>query len=332
MTRRGSLAEGGGSATTGTAESSPDPWSSIGKQLGAGFAALTAVFAVAGVTTGRVERILRNEPELSLLWFTLLGAGIVIGVASPVVPRVSIRWRDALSAILMAVIVNLGLLFGAHALLIAQENPAPWERPLGVLVLSSVAAALAFLSAGRLRQRIHKHPAPIGPVDGSREIGPSLRSILIIVGAITFLAGFFGSFRLAITSVRVKERPELVANVGADGVLGIFLEGSVNAAGLRSNEHVYTIVQARNNPLQDTNDGAATTVPTSRIQTIYETRTGPDQDGRVIQRFKVVLPSWGNDVYVASSIVEASGRFEGTCNERTRSAACAVVRIPTFAP
>lgn len=305
--------------TRGAAEEkAPDPWSSLGKQLAAGFAALTALFAFAGVTSGRVERLLRNEPELSLLWFVLVGAGIVIGLTSPVIPNIVIRWRDALWIIGLSATVSVGLLLAAQLLLTAQEDPSLWERVGGVLVLVAVATAVTILTAWRLRPRIRERAVSQRAEPDIAVTGPSLRVTMIVAGGIVFLAGLFGSFRLAVTSVRVKERPQLVANLVMEPDIGAVLDGNVQAAGLRSNEHVHLLVFVRR--------------PHMEVERAYESRTGPDQEGKAVHSFKIPMSTAGiAEIHVASLIAEATGSAPETCDSQTRTAACVTIPLPAAA-
>lgn len=300
------------------AEKAPDAWSSLGKQLAAGFAALTALFAFAGVTSGRVERLLRNEPELSLLWFVLVGVGIVIGLASPVVPSIVIRWRDALWIVGLSATVSVGLLLAAQLLLTAQEDPSLWERVGGVLVLVVVAAAVTILTAWRLQPRIQERAVSQRAEPRTAVTGPSLRATMIVAGGIVFLAGLFGSFRLAVTSVRVKERPQLVANLVMESDVGAVLDGNVQAAGLRSNEHVHLLVFVRKHNMEP--------------ERAYESRTGPDQEGMAAHSFKLPMSTAGiAEIHVASLIAEATGAAPGTCDSLTRTAACVTIPVPAAA-
>ena len=168
-----------------------DPWAATGKQLAAGFAVLTALFTFAGVTTGRVERILRNEPSLSLLWFVLVGAGIVVGVAAPVLPREKIKVGDAVGIVGAAALVCVVLLTGGEVLFSAQGDAALWQRALGVLAVFLVALSLAAAIVWRLRpwveQQLASQRAANATVPPS---GPSLQATIIMVGAVVFLAGF----------------------------------------------------------------------------------------------------------------------------------------------
>ncbi len=293
----------------------PDEWGRLAGRLAAGFAAVTAVFAFVGVGSGRVERILRNEYRLSLLWFILIGAGIMAGLFAAVAPRTLVRWSVAVAIIAIVAIIIGALVFAADDVLTVQGDVTTARRVFTGLI------ALAVLLVGLIGTffLVVQFVDPYsGYVEATQEVvsrdGIEARGLIIIVGFVVFVGGFYGAFRLAAVSAATTERPNLSAKLVAEGQ-GLAVEARVRAAGLRSDDHVLVIGEV---------DGRD-----DQLSRIYTGRTGPDAEGKVDDTIRIPTPRGPYAALRFLAIISRSDQREPlSCLPEARSVACAEIAYP----
>lgn len=284
-----------------------EKFSDIGKRLAGGFAAITAVFTFLGVTTGGVERLLRNEPHLSLLCFVLIGLAIAVGIVIDVVPMARVPTRIGVSVAVAVALASVVIVAVADTFLSVQDPRSFRTRLLaGALLLIGLAGIIALASL--LLSWRHRFDAY--PDRG----GMPLRAVAVISGLALFISGFYGAVRLATESKGTKERPDISANL-TSATSGFAVEGTVKANGVRSDEHILFELWG-------------TPVTGERQALLYASRAGADPEGKVARSFKVELGAghWSRvDVFA-----RVGGEENGTtrCDPQVRSFACTTIWLP----
>lgn len=119
------------------------------------------------------------------------------------------------------------------------------------------------------------------------------RALLLVFGFISFFVGLGVVFNLAVENTSAKDRPTITAEiVEIDNTFT--LNVNVVAVGLRNDEHILVTVEGLNREevLSDVRAGRTTDDPrpgVDSLQTMYLSRTGPDENGKVELEIKVPL-------------------------------------------
>lgn len=113
-----------------------------------------------------------------------------------------------------------------------------------------------------------------------------IRAAALGVGFVAFFVGLGGFFSLSVENTSAKDRPAIVVTL-ADGENAITLNATVQATGLSIDEHILVTVEGLNRAERLAAERAGRERDTSpeligdSAQTLYLSRTGPDQTGEV---------------------------------------------------
>jgi hypothetical protein len=280
----------------------------VGKRLAAGFGAVTALFTFAGINSGGVQRLLRNEARLSVLFFVLIGAAIGIGVIIDIIPMERVSWRLGLFAVLAAAVFAFSLVFVADAFWSIQAKTSV-PRKMVVAAIALVIVALLLWALVHLVASKMSGPSPNASPPSTT--GMPVRAVALLVGLVLFVGGLYGAFHLAAVSMGTKERPEISAKVD-----GSQIEVTVKSAGLRSDEHVLVLALGR--PLRSREF--------SRM--LYASRTGADTDGKVARTFTVQVPPGLEQVEFRATLENRDRNRDVQCNANSTEKACLAIWLP----
>jgi hypothetical protein len=247
------------------AQQPQDELTSLARRLAAGAGIVTALLTVLGITGGQLDRVLRNDPLLSLIAIGLLGLGIIMGIAVSEVRR-SIP-TGQLVFVLLTGLAFVVLAASTVYLTLQGSNPLDRLDVLGGLVV-------AFVSLWVILLRVVKP-----------------RAIALAAGVLLFLAGLVVLSVVSVTSKATKERPR-VTGMLARNAAGWMLEGRVSAQGLTRREHILIVVEGVDSgfPLAVNRAGREYDNKLVRPkevsaddyhQTLMLTRVGPDSEGKI---------------------------------------------------
>lgn len=246
----------GAGAPVATPPNEPgDNLDKIALVLAGGFTVLTGVLTFVGVKDGVLARILRNSPRPALLVFTLVGLAVGCGVIAPAVKG---KVRIGLIVVLM---VLTGIWLTVE--LPRFDGGVSGQLPGWLFVLLVLLLLVALLWTW------------------SKET--SQKAGLIALGLGFFAFGLFGAFKLAVIEKGDKDRPRLTAAFTTAESRTV-LRVTVNAVGLRVNEHVAVTVDAFPEQPPDC------AYDKTRCSLLYGSRTGADELGKVDTTIDVPVP------------------------------------------
>jgi hypothetical protein len=312
------------SAAIQTDTNEETPLDALGKKLAGAFSIVTAVLAFVGAKEAGLDRILRNEPGPSLLFFSLVGLGIAAGIMLPVVDR----RREVKLRVLLTSLFALGLVY---VVLLLRQKWTTAPIIIADVVLLTVVCVLPLLFPS--------------------VVWVSLKAAILAVAIIAFLLGIYGTFKLAVLSKSTKDRPDVSASI--DYIDGrIVLKGHVGAAGLTNKEHILIRVEG----VRDVDDklyfadgkagrtskppaqpedvscffkDAARQERSDRCQLLFGQRVGPQDTGTVNFDFNVPLtPGLYPRLNVIATVTGTDSSARGTCNQATGKQACTSILMP----
>lgn len=267
LLRRLGLSEHVGSEHVGeeARKSDGDGLTSLARRLAAGAGVVTALLTLLGITGGQLDRVLRNDPLLSLIAIGLLGLGILMGIA---VSDMSAAVRtDQVIPILVLGLTFVVLAATAVYLTLQASNPI-----LLIVVFAFLAGTL--LALWRVLRRVI-----------------NARAIALSAGVLLFLAGIVVLSVVSVASKATKERPRVTGTLIRNAA-GWMLEGRVSAQGLTRREHILIVVEGVSSTVPLAAGRAGREYNQSLVQsknaatddydqTLTFTRVGPDSEGKV---------------------------------------------------
>lgn len=272
--------------TTGSpvrTQAADDKLKQVSTYLAAGFGVVTAVLGFIGVSTGALERILRNQPAEAQVWFLLIGVGIACGVIAAVISEgkvgggglalillgeglclvaliwirsptlVTLRAADSWSTtpsvsvgLVLLAVVGLAAYHG-----VPRQRRTRWHWPRTVVVAGLIAALVA-LAATRA-EHLDLHVRQVLIVAGAlalalgvvRSLGTLRLSFRELIVLTGFVAFFIGLGGMVQLGARSKATKDRprVTATLNQTDTGLILEAGVNASGLTNDEHVLVLVE-----------------------------------------------------------------------------------------
>lgn len=251
-----------------------------------------------GIASGVVLAAVPDEP-VGRKEVTLVSVGVLAIASAFVLPSISLGGKEAAAYLTWRFVglVLFGALFAAFLALFVRKKPYFWMLPssnwsggwlfgaigLGVLALFLVPTWGAAIALGGALALV------IAIQHILRNHEPHLRGLVVAGGLVVFFIGMAGLFQLAVESTSAKDRPSVTAKF-TSAEDSVFIEATALASGLRSDEHVLFLIEglSLDEPLARHVAGLARAgslvekvAGSDYTQTIYLSRTGPDENGDV---------------------------------------------------